>query len=118
MSQGLDTRPACRCAEIQAADPRRHFTGCSLREPLVVDAEAKLRERSWFDSELAAVETIDVECILRAALTEHGPPGPGEAPDPRSVLGDFVRQLLDTCAPMPSNDARALARAAFRELFR
>lgn len=24
----------CRCPEIQAADPLRHFTGCPLREPL------------------------------------------------------------------------------------
>lgn len=27
---------ACQCAAIQAADPRRHFKGCDMREPLTV----------------------------------------------------------------------------------
>lgn len=74
---------------------------------------SKSEQRSRFDAELSGLETIDVECILRAALTYHGT---DTYSDPRCLLGAYVSELLDSAAPAPPPEKLVLVRRALRQL--
>ncbi len=105
----------CSCAEIQRADPLRHFTGCARREPLPAGhpqaappPPATVPGGPMTFAELRQVGGLMIRRAVAGLLGEHPIPKPAAAE---------VATALDELAAQLDRDSDAMTRTTARSAY-